>query len=339
MLLLKRRNKMKKKNLLLWLLPFILGMTQCSQEDSNFISEDPNSIPEGIKNNNASEPGRSEKLDEATERQILQAYLEKLQSSGGYADLTINDVWVEQYYGSYCPLDLFPKDATDLWDFLSTDYLDPKNHTVAAVKAGFKGMDYYTEPRDAIIYLPNTSYPLVVRFYDKSSILLWDKGQVYDMEKDQLYNVVKDPSYSNEQDEWLDLEYHHYFLSTQYFRKIINRHNGLDFETDTKIRADLGKFKFTKWSAEDYAFITILYLGTYNGYAALTVLNDAYSLAVFKQMIGGVLFAYPSSPVYIAAWKEGALYELEYLFGQGLIRHEDLVEMAYFHHGGQKREY
>jgi len=261
------------------------------------------------------ELGRLAGLDEDTEWQILQAYLTKLKSGGKNADLTINDVWVEKYYGSYCPVYLFPDYADEMLDFLRTDYLDSKNHTVAAVKAGVKGMDYGTEPRDVIINTPGSGWPSVIRYYDKSSILLWDKGRLYDMEKDAD-----------------DLK--HFFAAWD-SRKIINRHNGLDVETDAMIREDIGKFILTGWTAEDYACINMTYLGTYNGYTALT-LYEASLPALYIQITDGVLFFFPNKPIYIRAWKEGVLYELDYLFEQGLVTHEDLVEMAYFHHAGNE---
>jgi hypothetical protein len=262
------------------------------------------------------ELGRLSGLDEDTEWQIVQAYYKKLQGGGRQANLTINDVWVDQYYGAYCPYYLFPKGIDNLLDFLRTDYLDPQNHTVVAVKVGVTGMDYYTEPRDVIIKIPGYNFSAVVRHYDKSTILLWDKGQLYDMEKDFDYSMRP-------------------LLPACDYRKIINRYNGLDFETEAMIRVDFGKSRQPGLSEEEYAFMNINYLGTYNGYAALGMYSGASLLAVFQLRIDGVLFFYPSRPIHIFAWKEGQIYELQNLFEQSLITHEDLVEMAYFHHAGQ----
>ncbi|MDR0455990.1 MAG: hypothetical protein LBH20_04820 [Treponema sp.] len=120
-------------------------------------------------------------------KQKIQKSLKKLQRSGKNTKLTINDVWVDQYYGSYCPGYLFPTDLYDIADFLRTGYLDPRNHTVAAVKTGVKGMDYSTEPQDVIINTPGSGWPSVIRYYDKSSILLWEKECLYDIEKEDYY--------------------------------------------------------------------------------------------------------------------------------------------------------
>jgi hypothetical protein len=266
------------------------------------------------------ELGRIAGLDEDTEWQILQAYLKKLKSGGENADLTINDVWVDQYYGSYCPGYLFPSDLYDQFVFSRTDYLDPKNHTVAAVKACVKGTDSGTESRDVIIKTPGSGWRSLIRYYDKCSILLWDKGQLYDMEKDA------DSAYLRE-----------VLLAGWDARKIINRHNGLDFETDALIREDIFKFVMTGsgWSpAEDYAILNMTYLGTYHGYTALALLNGATATAVYQKIVDGVLFGFYNTPIRIFAWKEGKIYELDDLFEQGLITHEDLVEMAYFHNTG-----
>jgi len=262
------------------------------------------------------ELGRFAELDEDTEWQILQAYLKKLKSGGKNADLTINDVYVEQYYGSYCPGYLFPESSPDLPHFLTTDYPDPKNHTVVAVKACVKGADSGTGSRDVIIETPGSGWPSVIRYYDKSSILLWDKGRLYDMEKDAGSDYLR-----------------RVLLAGWDARKIINRHNGLDFETDAMIREDIGKFK--QWSAEDYPLINIKYLGTYNGYTALTLLIATLP-AAYEKTIDGVRFYFPYRNIYNFAWKEGNLYELDDLFERGLITHKDLVEMAYFHHAGKE---
>jgi len=256
--------------------------------------------------------GRLAGLDEDTEWQILRAYLTKLQSGGENADLTINDIWIDQYYGSYCPLSLFPKYADEMLDFLRTDYLDPQNQTLVAVKACVKCTDPDTYPRDVIINTPSSSWRSIIRYYDKCSILLWDKGNLYDMEKD----------------------IGHIALSGWDARKIINRHNGLDFETDAMIREDIGKFILTEWVAEEYTQINMTYLGTYNGYTALTMLNGAVWCAVYTKIVDNIVFSFPYTSIRIFAWKEGKIYELDYLFEQGLVTHEDLVEMAYFHNTG-----
>ena len=178
-------------------------------------------------------------------------------------------------------------------------------------------MDSGTYPRDVIIHIP--SWPALLRYYDKSSILLWDKGQLYDMEGTD-FNISP------------------LLLAGMDYRKIINRHNGLDFETDVKIREDLFKYILTgrDWfPAKDYAHISMTYLGTYNGYIALAVLEGASALMVYNKIVDGVGFYFKSYPISIFAWKEREIYELEDLFKQGLITHEDLVEMAYFHHSGR----
>jgi len=253
-------------------------------------------------------------LDEETEWQIVQAYYQKIKNRN--VQPTINDVKVEQYYGSYCPVYLFPEYGTDLLAFLRTGYLEPKNQTVTVVKVSVKGIDYGTAPGDVIINIPNSGWPSVVRFYDKSSFVLYNKGNLYDMEKD-AGNLNQ-------------------LLTAWDARKIINRYNGLDFETDAKIREDIGKFILTDWTTEDYAQINMTYLGTYNGYTAITLLNYPSATAVYRKIIYGVGFYFPYTPIHIFAWKEGKIYELDDLFEQGLITHENLIEMAYFHHAGKE---
>jgi hypothetical protein len=287
----------------------------CDSEDFNT-----NSIHYSKSDYTLYQLGRFSGLDEDAEWQIVQAYFAKLQNDGKNTDLTINDVWVDQYYGSYCPVYLFPEYVDDLLNFLRTDYLDSKNHTVVAFKANVKDMDYGTKQRDVMINTPGSGWPSVIRYYDKSSILLWDKGHLYDIEEDTDYLRRS-------------------LLAAWDSRKIINRHNGLDVETDAMIREDILKFILTgtDWSADDYAAINMTFLGTYNGYTALTLFSGGGSQHVsYRQIIDGVLFSFPSSPIRIFAWKEGEIYELGYLYEQGLVTREDLVEMAYFHHAGKE---
>jgi len=256
------------------------------------------------------ELGRFEGLDEDTEWQIVQAYFKKLQSDGGHGDLTINDIRVEQFYGWYCPAYLLPDVPNEQFDLITAAYHDPKNRIVAVVRMSPTDMDYGTEQRDVIINI--YSRRMVVRYYDNSTILLWDKGNLYDIEKD--FNYVN-PS-----------------LIPQDFMKIINRHNGLNFETDTIIRESIGKCLLTGWPIEEYVFISMKYLGAYNGYTALALYSGAHSPAVYEQIIGDVLFSHHYYEMRVYAWKDGEIYKLEDLYEQGLITREDLVEMAYFHY-------
>jgi len=257
------------------------------------------------------ELGRFEGLDEDTEWQIVQAYLKKLQSDGEHGDLTINDIRVEQFYGWYCPEYLLPIVPNEQFDLITAAYHDTKNHILAAVRMSPTGMDYGIEQRD--VRLHTHSRRIIVRYYDDSTILFWDKGDLYDIEKD--LNYIRDL----------------FLLYIGDFHKIINRHNGLDFETDAKIREDIGR-SILGWPEEEYYLISIKYLGTYNGYTALNLYSGAISMAIHEQIIGGVYFVNAYKQQRVLAWKEGEIYKLEYLYEQGLITREDLIEMAYFHY-------
>jgi len=245
------------------------------------------------------ELGRFAGLDEDAEWQIIQAYLKKLQSDGGHGNLAINDVRVEQFYGFYSS-----------WDSRPSGFY-PKKHMVAAVRMSPTVMDYGTEQRDVVI---DVGYRHVVaRYYDNSAILIWEEGNLYN------YDIEKDRNYLGP------------LLAEPDFLKIINQHNGLDFETDAMIREAIGKSILTGWPVEDYVYIKMKYLGAYNGYTALTLYSGAAATMVYEQRIGGVLFFHPYIEQRVLAWKEGEIYKLEDLYEQGLITREDLIEMAYFH--------
>ena len=253
------------------------------------------------------ELGTYEGLDEDTEWQIVQAYHKKLQSDGEHDDFTINDVRVEQFYGVYCPLYLLP-DSYGNEVFWETVYKDPKNQTVYAVRIGEKSMDNGSEPRDDIIRV--YSYYAVIRYYDNSAIFLWDKGHLYDIEKDDSPNNT--------------------LLTAWDLRKIINRHNGLDVETDTMIRENIsGKDVLGQLALKYPDEINLKFLGAYNGYTVLTMYSGVLPILQY-QRIDGVLFLHPYFDDRVFAWKEGEIYALEDLYAQNLITREDLVEMAYF---------
>jgi len=252
------------------------------------------------------ELGRFAGLDEETEWQIIQAYYTK--SDGG--NLTINDVWVEDYYGSYCPNYLLPDVPVAQFDLVRTELLDPQNQIVAAVRMGATGMDYGIGQRDVILRITGTRR-VVIRYYDNSTILFWDRGKLYDIEK--------------------DLGYLQNLLAESAILAIVNQHNGLDSQTDIMVREAIGKTMLTGWPVEDYVFISMNYLGTYNGYTAITLYSGAPSPAVYNQLIDDVLFAHPYYQQRAIASKDGAIFKLEDLYEQGIITHENLVEMAYFH--------
>jgi len=283
---------MKKKNKFLWLLPLvILGMAQCRHETTEAHHENKYSKADYLL-----ELGTHEGLDEDTEWQIVQAYLKKLQSGGEHGDLTINDVWVEKYFGAYCPpyivQDLYNDGKT--WDEI---YYGAENQTVIAVMIGVKGQDNGAGQQVSIHYGRNRAF---VR--DGNKIFLWYNGQL---------DALADPNVNPN------------LLSSWDFLGITNLQNGLDFETQSRIQEDFSKSM--RWT---YNEIPIHYLGAYNGYITIMAPIGAYAM-MGHLTIGDVHFVFSSIDDRLFAWKEGELYELPYLYEQGLITREDLVTMAY----------
>jgi hypothetical protein len=264
------------------------------------------------------ELGRLEGLDEDTEWQILQAYLKKLQSGGENADLTINDVWVEKYFGVYCPLYRWWRN-----DDVNLDWYTfaAKNQTVFAVMLGSKGKDRDNEQQEIDIR----------HFYgrafvkDGDRIFLWHNGQLYSL-AEHYFNLLGDGFNPNP------------LLSVSDFLEIANMQNGLDIETLRRIQVDWGEsVRLPDSPIRRYYDYPIQYLGTYNGYIVVIVYCGV-NTSVFHMEIDGVHFYNSSSGHYIIAWKEGGIYTLQDLYERKLISHEDLVNMAYNLNGSHREE-
>jgi hypothetical protein len=253
-------------------------------------------------------------LDEDVEWQILLSCQKKLKSSG--KRVAINDIWIEKYYGPYCPAYkwtewcenwTYGKDGTYDTDAFNAgwDIFEAENSTLVAVVIGYEGQD--TEQRARI--QRGRFIPLVT---NGSHIFLWDDGQLSALGDNQ------------------------YLLFFEDFLSIANQQNGLELETQTMIQEDYGKsMKPKPWSSA-YKYLCVQYLGTYNGYIIL-ITHIKTNAGVNHFTIGDVHFAGGRMDEHIFAWKEGEIFELPDLYEQELITREDLVEMAY--EFGVGREY
>jgi hypothetical protein len=221
-----------------------------------------------------------------------------------YINVAINDVWVEKYYGPYCPADVLAnhyKGGGSSDAFYYEIYAQSK--TLVAVVLGYKGQDYDADQRIGLKYLRGNAL-----IKNGNNIFLWDNGQL-----------------SALGDRW-DL------LFTKDFLSIANQQNGLELETQTKIQDDYGKASKPTWPPEDYKWINIQYLGTYNGYIIITTRSGTLPMGR-ELIIDGVRFFWPHWDERIFAWKDGELFELTDLYEQGLITRENLVAMAYEFNG------
>jgi hypothetical protein len=265
----------------------------------------------------AFELGRFEGLDEDAEWQIVQAYLKKLQSGGKNAHLTINDVWVEKYFGVYCPAyiswdsDYIEKNYNGIWDW-DAIYHGTENQTVFAVMMG--DQDNGTEQQE--VSIRHWYGRAFVR--DGNRIFLWHNGKLYNLEDHYDFNSGG-------------------LLFSWNFLEIANLQNGLDIETQSRIQEDYGKSMPRPWLPGYYYEIGIQYLGTYNGYiVVIAYIGTNADLGHLE--IDGVHFYYSSGGHRIFAWKEGQVYELQDLYKRNLITREDLVQMAYNLHAVVKEE-
>jgi hypothetical protein len=242
-------------------------------------------------------------LDEDVEWQILLSCQKKLKSSG--KNVAINDVWIEKYYGPYCPSYKWTEWCNN-WPYPSNfdvdwaafnagwDTFSAENQTLFAVVLGYEGQD--TEQR---IRIQHYGVNPLVR--NGNNIFLWDDGQL---------SALKDS--------WG-------LLFSEDFFSIANQQNGLELQTQTRIQEDYGKARKPTWQPE---MIRIQYLGTYNGYIIL-ITSIKSNTAMGKYTIGDVHFTGGRMSEDIFAWKEGELFELTDLYEQGLITRDDLVKMVY----------
>jgi hypothetical protein len=245
-------------------------------------------------------------LDEDTEWQILLSCQKKLKSSG--KNVAINDIWIEKYYGPYCPYYRWDE-WYDNWPLTNTgviidrdafiagwDIFEAENKTLVAVVIGVKGQD--TEQRARI-----QQYHATPMVNNRDNIFLWDDGQL-----------------STLKDGW-------YLLFSEDFLSITNQQNGLELEIQSRIQEDFGKYKPKPWSSP-YKYLRIQYLGTYNAYIILTT-HIKTNAALGQYTIGDVRFTGGPSGEDFFAWKDGEIFELTDLYEQGLITREDLIAMVY----------
>jgi hypothetical protein len=258
-------------------------------------------------------------LDEDVEWQILLSCKKKLRSSG--RNVPINDIWIEKYYGPYCPAyqwtewceNWTPPDVgfgvqwLDEWEKYNAgwDTYEAEHRTLVAVVLGYKGQD--TKQRVRIYH--NSTAPLVT---NGNHIFLWDVGQLSKWNDGQLSTLKGD---------W-------YLLFSEDFLSITNQQNGLDLQTQIRIQEDFGKYmKPRPWTGL-YKYLRIQYLGTYNSYIIMAT-SIGTNAAEDKFTVGGVLFTWSTSHNYIFAWKEGEIFELPDLYERGLITREDLLTAKY----------
>jgi hypothetical protein len=299
---------MKKKNLLFFLLPLFFIFIACQNQTEDTINIEKSDYT-------LYTLGRLG-LDEDVEWQILLSCQKKLKSSG--KRVAINDIWIEKYYGPYCPYykwtewdnnQTYPNNFAGFdWDayYAGWDIFEAENKTLVAVVLGYEDQD--TEQRMSI----NHSYGNVLVKNGKN-VFVWNEGHLMDL---------KDRN---------SLRFTALFLED--FLSIANGQNGLELQTQLMIQEDYCKSMRRSWPPERYKELRIQYLGTHNTYIILiTCITANIGLTPFT--IGDVRFTGWRSGEDIFAWKEGVIFELTDLYEQELITRDDLVAMAYELGGG-----
>jgi len=287
----------------------------------------------GEQNNNLNTSQKTEPEPEPKtwEEQLRQDYLTKLQSEGEYPELTVDDVWIKKYYGTY-----------NGW---------------AAVMMDSTGMEYDVGVQDVIMSFWYEQR-VVIRYTDSNRILLWKDGDFYKFENVRFALYANDPpgllvlsqydvcniiniqngfSGKEWQMMWNDLTYYLYGSSPEK-GDIIGW--GDEYNIQDLIENDL---------KECFIFQN---LGIYDGYMVVSV--KAVSGGVrqterFYLIVGGTRFYYLAtavghynllrvpvdetfvykdgifSPLWDAYWDDGLLSSLT---------PEQFAELAYFHNAG-----
>lgn len=114
---------------------------------------------------------------------------------------------------------------------------------------------------------------------------------------------------------------------------------GLDVETEELVIKSYWEYFEDR---EEFSFPMDLmgisaYYGTYNGY--VVPIFEWAQVGNWFQNIGDIWFHEPSAPnsgLGFCAWKDGSFYSIADLYEQGLLTHEDLVQIAYIQKNGRK---
>ena len=117
-------------------------------------------------------------------------------------------------------------------------------------------------------------------------------------------------------------------------------HEGLSAEIEWRIRQDyfdfLGQYGIMPSGYTVKDFWIIRYYGIYNDCVAIMMdgRGVGHTGEVWDIITGDTLFVYGSSNT-IYAWKEGRFYGLNDAYNQGLLTRENLMNIAYYHHGAE----
>jgi len=278
---------------------------------------------DGDTNSNLNTSQKTEPEPKTWEEQLRQDYLTKLQSEGEYPDLTIDDVWIKKYYGTY-----------DGW---------------AVVMMDAAGMEYEVGVQD-IIWGFGYDQRAIIRFTDSNRILIWKDGKFYnyfekefpahdtgfsDYDECNIINIQNGFDGEEWQLMWNDLTYYIYGRSSEDGDILYE-----DFYIPDLIEKDLKKcFIFQN-------------LGIYDGYMVVSVKAVSggvthelpYSLLIggarffflkaargWYSLLGAVvdeIYIYKDgifSPLWDAYWDDGLLSSLT---------PEQFAELAYLHNAG-----
>ena len=286
--------------------------------------------------------GKFEGLDAGTEKQILQDYFDAYVN--GENGLTVNDLRVNGYYGTYNGL---------IAVSIEGPWVEPP---FISFFPGFKPDDEFKHTRTwgFLFTLTGEIEPggpehggLVTFCYPNSINLL------FYINKDRSFYTQHDNPYDRYNiEDFLSYEDLKYIAdsvnSTDIFGRFAGLYEGLDAETEMRIIQDhLDKYRPPIYTYSVYESYVGYYFGTFNGCVVLTIYAhpNPWDERQHKFTIDGIDFEYPEgttnpSLLLPIVWKDGQIYDgrehygyrdsglaLREAYDIGLLTHDDLKEI------------
>jgi len=243
-------------------------------------------------------------LSKETELQIREDYL-KNHVQIEFPQATIEDVWVERYYGTYYSWnDTIYNSTGDYNDIIRLD----DDYSVAVMMAS-----NYDECDDVEedFYLKKFRAFFRHIYGNGSRITIWHKGIFYKLK--ELITPLEIPV-----DPW----------------GISNYHHGLSGELEKQVQQymyDVGIMSI-KIAPPNYGCFTNY--GIYYGNYIVIYLPTEGGTRPWEYIIDGIIFAFSAGggdPIIVICTKEWQHYGLQYAYEQKLLSYEDLVNIAYYH--------
>ena len=243
-------------------------------------------------------------MEPEMELRIRQDYLEKLVNSGEFPGLTLDDIRVRRYYGTF------------------------RNRVVVMMDA--EGRELSPELREVVlgVLCRMVSTRTRVRFEDGDGILVWNNGQFYDIEDawavwENGTRWLRIASCPIPSPPWVGLR----LLDVWELNRIFNEHHGLDIKTETRIREDF----VNNWRGGFTGSLFFRYLGTYNDSIVIRSVNELTPIRMRTIFVDGLHFRSGAAGDFIFTWRwqDGRILYLHEAFALGYLSSQDIREIWY----------